>query len=144
MTAKEHNKIIGVLFLVQAGLGLLGLFIGILTFGFAGLAALTSSRSGDEAAAGIVLFGFLIVFLVLISVFLIPALGAGFGMLKQRRSARIWGIVAACLSLLSFPLGTALGVYALWFLLGDQGKAFYSSGVGARNAFNAPPPNSWR
>ena len=144
MTVKDHNKIIGVLFLLQAGLGLLGLLIAILMFGFAGLASLASARNGDDAAAGVVLFGILTVLLLLVSIFLLPALGAGFGMLKGRRWARTWAIVAACLSLLSFPLGTALGVYALWFLLGDQGKAFYSSGVGARYSFNAPPPNSWR
>jgi hypothetical protein len=44
------------------------------------------------------------------------ALIGGIGLLKEKRWA--WGLVwvLACMSLLSFPIGTGLGAYALWVL----------------------------
>jgi uncharacterized membrane protein (DUF2068 family) len=46
-----------------------------------------------------------------------PGLVAGVGLLRLKPWARILGIVAGAMNLLSFPFGTALGVYALWLLL---------------------------
>jgi hypothetical protein len=57
---------------------------------------------------------------------------------------RTLGIVVCSLMLLSFPLGTALGVYGLWFLLGDMGKALYTgTPMPVREDPAPPPPNSW-
>ena len=55
-------------------------------------------------------------------------------------------IVGSIVSCLSFPIGTAAGVYGLWFLFGDLGKQFYL-GSSPQYAFQnppAPPPNSWQ
>jgi hypothetical protein len=46
---------------------------------------------------------------------------------------------------MSFPIGTAIGVFGLVFLFSDEGKLFfdqqeYASRIGAP----APPPNSWQ
>lgn len=54
----------------------------------------------------------------------LPSLLAGYGMLKRRSWGRVAGIVASCISSLSFPFGMALCIYTLWFLLGDAGKEF--------------------
>lgn len=72
-------------------------------------------------------------------------LTAGYKMLKEKAGARNWGIAASAVSLLSIPLGTALGVYGLWFLLGDEGKQFYLGGNRQQNMFNPPPPpQNWQ
>ncbi len=74
-------------------------------------------------------------------------LTAGYKMLKEKMGARNWGVAASILSLLSIPLGTALGVYGLWFLFGDEGKQFYHLGGAPRqqNVFNPPPPpQNWQ
>ena len=70
----------------------------------------------------------------------------GFKMLKEKAIGRTLGIIGSILSLFSFPLGTALGVYGLWFLFGDKGKEFYALGGhdGQRLYAPPPPPNSWQ
>lgn len=144
MTAKDHNKIIGILFLIQAGIGILGILIGMLMFGVMGATVASSADHGEGAIIGGVFFVMMIVVLIVAVIFLLPSLAAGYGMLKEKRWAKIWGIIAACFILLSFPLGTALGVYALWFLLGDQGKNFYNISGNASGYTPPPPPNNWR
>jgi hypothetical protein len=50
---------------------------------------------------------------------------AGWGLLDRQSWARILTIVLAFLSLLHFPLGTALGVYTLWVLLPSYSEIEY-------------------
>ena len=69
---------------------------------------------------------------------------AAFKIGKMQPIGRILGIVVACLSVLSFPLGTALGVYTLWFFFGDQGKALYNVDAAGKQYAPPPPPNSWQ
>ena len=52
---------------------------------------------------------------------------AGYGLLQYRPWARIVAIVFAILGIMHFPLGTALGIYALWALLSEPGRNFYMS-----------------
>jgi zinc-ribbon domain len=52
-------------------------------------------------------------------------LAAGWGLLERRPWARILAIVIGCLSLLSFPFGTALGIYTLWVLAPAGADAEY-------------------
>jgi len=53
------------------------------------------------------------------------------------------GIIASIICLPGIPLGTALGVYGLWFFFGEQGKSYYESG-GMMASAPPPPPNSWQ
>jgi hypothetical protein len=66
------------------------------------------------------IIAFVLVFNVLLT---IPALVAGYGLLKKKTWGRVAGIVAAVCAAMSFPFGTALCVYALWFFFGEAGKA---------------------
>lgn len=142
MTAKDHNKLIGLFFLIWGGLQIVGLCVALLIMLGVGGAALSSAPSRDAAPLAFV-FGFTSVMMICLMIFALPAIIAGLKMRKEKPSAKTWAMVAAILALLNFPLGTALGVYALWFLFGDQGKSFYAGGNGG-NTFNQPPPNSWR
>jgi hypothetical protein len=49
------------------------------------------------------------------------------GCWQYRPWARIVAIVVAILGIMHFPLGTALGIYALWALLSEPGRNFYMS-----------------
>lgn len=71
---------------------------------------------------------------------------AAFKIGKTQSIGRTLGIVLGILSLFSFPIGTALGVYALWFFFGDMGKALYNiDGAGFGPQYSPPPPpNSWQ
>ena len=71
--------------------------------------------------AGPVFFGIALAFIS------IPAGSfiAGIGLLRHRDWARILTLVLAAMMLLAFPFGTAIGVYAFWVLLSNQGSRSY-------------------
>jgi hypothetical protein len=59
---------------------------------------------------------------------------AGIGMLNMRSWARIMTIVLAILMLPGFPVGTLLGVVALWYLFQDEVKALFGQGSYTRTS----------
>src|SRR5207237_7737016 len=90
------------------------------------LGATSAARAGGNAAAPIAIIGVIALFVgFLMLLNTIPPLLAGYNLLKRKQSARLFGIIAACVEALSFPIGTALCVYTFWFLMGDMGKQFY-------------------
>lgn len=125
MSPRDHNKTLGVMHLIFGGMNAMAL---LANFGFihrGGVAGLLGSfkpaaslRFRPEADLGL-----LVIFLLLFSV---PPLMAGYGMLKRKSWAQGAGVIAAIAASLNPPLGTALCVYALWFLFGE-GKHFYDS-----------------
>jgi sulfite exporter TauE/SafE len=144
MTAKEHNKLVGIFLMAHGGLQLLAMVLIGLVYGVLGSAMVAAARRDEEAMIGgifIVMVLFLAVFSLLL---IVPQLWGGYQLLKEKPGARTWGIIGSILSCLSFPLGTAAGVYGLWFLFGDEGKRFYLGGAPQQQMFNAPPPNNWR
>ena len=131
--------------MVRGGiLAFVGLIIGIcMAFGGA-MGVSFGHRPDDQIAGTIMIAGGIVGGLVII----------GFGLLDLFTGTRIrhvspigrtLGIVLSILMLFSFPLGTALGIYGLWFLLGDMGKALYLGPVPFPGSYDppAPPPNSW-
>lgn len=44
----------------------------------------------------------------------IPSIIAGIGLLNKQRWALTMALILGCLKLLSFPIGTAIGVYSIW------------------------------
>lgn len=142
MTAKEHNKTLGILFLVYLTIQILGLIVGVAAMlGMMGIVAFNTNGNGAIPAG--LIFGVAIVALAISAVLLIPTFFAGWKMLKEKSNARIWGIIAAIIALINFPLGTASGIYALWFLFGEAGKQFYTGG-NSTSGYPPPPPNSWQ
>ena len=59
--------------------------------------------------------------------FAIAGLIAGGGLLAHSPWARVLTIVLGCISIIHFPLGTALGVYTLWVLAPQGASAEYQS-----------------
>ncbi len=143
MTAKEHNKLLSIFFFIVGGLQV---FVGIIMFfvyGGIGTAMLANARREEEQAVGGILMGVGLVVGLFVLVFAAFSLLTGWKLFKEKSAGRIMGIIASCLCLLSFPLGTALGIYGLWFLLGEQGKHFYEGGGNMPNSY-PPPPNHWQ
>ena len=62
---------------------------------------------------------------VFLSATAVIELAAGWGPLERRPWARMFAIVIGCLSLVSFPFGTALGIYTLWVLASAGADAEY-------------------
>ena len=144
MTARDHNKLLSIFFFIMGGLQLLAAIFVILMYGGFGTFMLTSSSRSEDQAAG----GMFLVIGLLVGLFVLAFAGfflfTGWKLLKEKSIGRTLGIIGSILSLLSFPLGTALGVYGLWFFFGDQGKAFYSDYRGGLNTNPPPPPQNWR
>jgi hypothetical protein len=121
-----HVKVLGVLYLVMSGIGLL---FALLIFFALGTAAsiVGMSASPEDAAVAMPILGITGTALsVLLLVLSLPGLITGWGLLKLRPWARIVGIVLAVISLLNFPIGTAIGVYGLWVLLTKETERLFT------------------
>jgi hypothetical protein len=137
MTPQDHNKMLGIMHLIYGGFFALMTLLMAVVFGIVGVgigAAAANDPNAPPAGFFIAIFGFIV---VLYGVLSIPSLVAGYGMLKRRSWARTAGLVASVLSAMSFPFGTALCVYTLWFLFGQQGQNFH------RGGYDMPPAPDW-
>lgn len=125
MTAKDHAKILGIIFLIFGGLAVIGIFFMLIfLLGMGGVAIFNVGANSDSIPIAIV-FGIFAVMLVITFVFVIPQLVAGWSLLKGSGRGKVWLMIAAIINILNFPIGTAIGVYALWFVFGDEGKRYF-------------------
>jgi uncharacterized membrane protein (DUF2068 family) len=118
---ERHIRILGIIYIAFGALGILAallLFVGITGEGLLSKNGETILITTSAATAVAVL-------LVLISIL---AIIGGMGLLQRRSWARTLVIVTGCLYLLSFPLGTAVGIYTLWALTKQEARAALSSG----------------
>ncbi len=111
-----HIKILAWLQIVY---GLFGAFIAVLVLGGTVFGAAFAGSFANSAMLGL-LGGFASIFLAALAAF---HLIAGWGLLKRMPWARILTIVLGIISLIRFPIGTALGVYTLWVLFSKEGAA---------------------
>ncbi len=144
MTIREHGRLLGIFFLIQAGLQVFGGIFAVLIYGGLGGAMLANSRREEEQVMGGVFLVLAFVVAGLILIFAGLNALAGWKLFKNKTGARIWGIVASCIALLGFPLGTALGVYGLWFFFGDAGRHYDAQAGDIGSNYPPPPPNNWR
>jgi hypothetical protein len=149
MTANDKARLLGLFFWLFTGLNVLiilaiaVIYIGI--FGF--VISQTPQDSNDpppEIIMGILVFVFFFV-LVFTILFSLPKIVAGYGLRNNKPWARTWAIIASIMACMSFPLGTAMGVFGLVFLFSDEGKHYfdqitYAGSLGP----NQPEPNSWQ
>ena len=144
MTAREHNNLLGIFILVQGGLTMLVGLILVLVYAGIGIAMMGGGRDDEARMVGGIMFGAGIFIGLLVVLFSIFYFFTGVKIRKVQNIGRTLGIVVSVLSLFNFPLGTALGVYGLWFLLGDLGKGLYLGNSQTAGFNSAPPPNSWQ
>jgi hypothetical protein len=118
-----HVEFVAILFVVW---GALTAIVGVSTFALGiGAASLATSNNGSaQVAAGLTAGAFITLAVIAI------LWGAGhvfIGLPLRKRSprARMLAIVAASIDLILLPFGTPLGIYALWVLLNERGKALF-------------------
>ncbi len=123
---QTHVKVLGVLFIVLSGLGLLVSLTLMLAFG-AAAGIVGANANAHDAAIALPIIGLagtaLVTFLLVLS---LPGLVTGIGLLKFKPWARIAGIVLSALHLIPIPFGTALGVYGLWVLLNKESEPLFT------------------
>ena len=112
-----------------------------------GSAMVVGGRRGEEQMVGAVFIGVILLIAVISLIFVVPQIVGGYKLWKEKPNARTWGIVGSIISCLSFPIGTAAGVYGLWFLFGEEGKRFYLGGANQpmfQSLSEPPQPSSWQ
>lgn len=116
----QHVRILAWLFIVYGAILLvLGILVGIIVFG-GGL--ISGDRVAMLATGGVAVFILILLFLIAV-----PNLIAAWGLFHFAPWARILAIILAVLHLFSFPIGTALGAYALWVLLTAETQPLFST-----------------
>jgi hypothetical protein len=127
-----HVKVLGVLYIALSAMALAAALFLMLAVGTASSIVGLSADPGDAAVA-LPIIGLagsaLVVFLLALS---LPGLIVGIGLLKLAPWARIAAIVLAIIHLINIPLGTVLGIYALWVLFNkDTERLFAGAPVAA-------------
>ena len=113
----SHVRVLAILQIVYASLGLLlGL---VVAFTFGGIAAIVGfSAPIDDSVVAIPILtligGVASSILIMLS---LPRLLAGIGLLKYRPWGRILTLIVSVLGVIDFPVGTGLGIYGFWVLL---------------------------
>lgn len=123
---EQHVRAVAILNIVLGALGVVLALVVLLLFG--GLAGVVGSDPGEDADIGAMILGLVggIGFLIL-AVFSVPSIIAGYGLLNFRPWAPTLTIVMSVLNLMHVPLGTAVGIYGLWVLLNDETKALFKA-----------------
>lgn len=115
----KHINIVGTLLMIWGAFQLLmAVLIGLLFSGGGGLLAL-AGMGGDEELIlmGGVYFFVGIAVAVLAAVFSLPSIIAGYGVMQRKGWARIVAMIVAAMAMMSFPMGTMLGIYTFMTLL---------------------------
>ena len=130
MTPTGHNRTLGLLHLLY-GVSCIALLVLATIF----ISGTIDAMAVRGEAVPVATFAVLIVGGVFVSLILIaPSFITAYALLKRKRWARRIGIVAGVLAGLTFPFGTALCAYTLWFMFGEKGKFLYH-----KAAYALPP-----
>ena len=112
-----HVRVLAILQIVYASMGLLlGVVVGLLFGGIATIVGFSAPVDDSLVAVPILatIGGVAASIIIMLS---LPRLIAGIGLLKHRNWGRILTFVVSILGFVDFPVGTGLGIYALWVLL---------------------------
>jgi len=136
-----HINIIAFIHLILGGLGLVAgaavTMLIILAGGLGGAAALADASAGVGEALAV--FGSLGVIGVVIgaavTLFSLPQMITGWGLLKRRAWAPAVALILACFRIFSFPIGTVIAVYTGWAMLSEGGQRAYKLGGSSHPRF---------
>ena len=121
----SHLDFLGILFIIW---GVLTTLVGLstLALGVGAVAIITSASrdGGSQFAAGLTAAAFATLALIAI-VWGLAHVAVGVPLRKRRPSARLAALTLGAVDLLLLPYGTALGCYALWVLLNEDGKKLF-------------------
>lgn len=149
MTTRDHAKLLGMLFWIYGGIQLivlLFLFLFIFSMFYEHYEFMAPSDIAYlwTNSLGRILLIFFLIYTVFGLASVVVNIIAGFGLRKEQKWARRWGVIGsviACCSLLFgnlfvFALGAALGAYCLWFLFGEKGRHFPDEGPAPASSVN--------
>ncbi len=124
MNYDRHITILSILYLASGALVLAaagGVSLILLGSGFA-----ANGDNGFSANEILLTWGLAAGVGLLMLLLAVPALIGGWGLMRRKSWSRMLVLVLGFLHLLSFPLGTALGVYTIWLLMQEKADAYFS------------------
>ena len=110
---QKHVTVLAWLYVV---FNIIGVLVAILLFMLIIAGGFISGDTGAIAITAIVATS--IAFML--SLFSVPGIIGGIGLLYMKSWARIMVLILGFLELLNFPFGTALGIYTIWLLMKDE------------------------
>ena len=118
-----HVDFVGILFIVW---GALTAAVGLstLALGVAAVSLATSATSGGHVAAGLTAGAFITLAVIAI-IWGVGHIFIGVPLRRHSPRARLLAMLAGSIDLLLLPFGTPLGIYVLWVLLNERGKALF-------------------
>ncbi len=117
---ENHKRVLGILFIVLASLQTLAMLLIALLMNTIFSFALSQAEPADTEVLQLILNLASYIPAVIIIFLALPGLIAGIGLLTKQSWAMTFALIIGCLHLLSFPFGTALGVYTIWIYSEDQ------------------------
>ena len=124
-SAPSHVDFVGVLFIIW---GLLTALVGVstLSLGVAAMALIASATHGGgrQVAAGLTAAAFTTLALIAI-LWGAAHIMVGVPLRRHKPWSRLIALALGSVDLLLLPYGTALGCYALWTLLSEEGKRLF-------------------
>jgi hypothetical protein len=125
---KTHVDFVGLLFIVWGALtALVGLSMLSLGVGAVALIASAHRSGGVEFAAGLTAVAFMTLAVIAI-VWGASHIAVGIPLRRLRPSARLLALTLGAVDVVLLPYGTALGCYAMWTLLTEDGKRLFVAG----------------
>src|SRR5712692_2482884 len=123
----SHVDFVGVLFIIW---GLLTALVGVstLALGVGAIALITSPTHGGgrQVAAGLTAAAFTAL-AVIAMLWGAAHVIVGVPLRRHRPWSRLGALMLGSVDLLLLPYGTALGVYAIWVLLSENGKRLFEN-----------------
>ena len=111
----KSKRLLGVLHLVYSALMVIPSIIVLITFSFLGVLDSNPETISILTLVGALVSGILIVLAT-------PSLIVGIGLLNNKNWALILALVVGVLNILSFPFGTALGIFSI-YVYNEESKA---------------------
>ena len=120
---EKHVTVIAVLNIV---LGVIGVMVALVLFAVIAGGGLLGSLSSQELPPIFItgIIGSTIA--LLITLFSVPGIIGGIGLLYHKPWARILMLILAILNLLNIPIGTVISIYTIWVLLHNETVRMFS------------------
>jgi len=117
---ENHVKAVGI---IHIAFSVLGVIMGVGVFTILNLVARMPDVD-EEAIRILQTIGFVLPwFFIVLS---LPGIVGGIGLLKQQGWARILILIKSFLDLVSFPIGTAVGIYSIWVLFDKRTEKIFA------------------
>lgn len=121
MDIQSHKRTLGILYIVYGSLItvafiFIGSFISIL---FPFISEEIAKDMGNDADEILFMVSSLIrtIFILLLIFSALPSVIAGIGLLQKKSWGVVIALIAGCVSIFSFPFGTAVGIYSIYVFI---------------------------